>query len=120
MNIPEQFRKDIESFPSANSNPETLVEKFKRSMIIDYEKWHDGIGYNLKLLNCASPEEVAAIEALLLGQGVGDWRDVEALAAIGTPKAREALKAALNSRDHKVRAAVIEYAPELVPEKERS
>ncbi len=109
------------SVPTASSSkPETPVERFQRSMIIDYEKWHDGIGYDLGVLREASAEERKAIETLLLNGGVGDWRDVEALAALGTSRALEALKAPVNSKDHKVRAAVIEYAPELVPDTKRT
>jgi len=38
-------------------------------------------------------------------------RDVEALAALDTARAREALKAAIKSSNHEVRAAVTRYAP---------
>jgi len=104
----------------SSSKPETPVERFKSSMIIDYEKWHDGIGYDLDALRGASEAELAAVETLLISGGVRDWRDVEALAALSTPRAREALKVAMNSKDHQVRAAVIQYAPELVPDTKRT
>lgn len=88
-------------------------------MVIDYEKWHDGIGYDLSLLRSASAEELAAIEALLLARSVDDWRDVEALAALDSPRARVALQAAAKSPDHRVRVAVAECAPALVTREER-
>jgi hypothetical protein len=97
----------------------SALEQFKRSMIIDYEQWHDGIGYDLEVLRGASRKELAAIEALLISHDVNDWRDVEALAALGTPRARKALKAAFRSKDHELRLAVADYAPELVPKTER-
>ncbi len=77
-------------------------------------------GNNFERRGRNTPQILAAIEALLVNHSVSDWRDVEALAALGTPRARKALKAAAKSRDHKVRMAVIEYAPELVPKKELS
>jgi hypothetical protein len=103
----------------SSSKRESPVERFERSMIIDYEKWHDGIGYDLDALRGASEAELAAVETLLISRGVCDWRDVEALAALSTPRARAALTAAMNNKDHQVRAAVMEYAPELVPDTKR-
>ena len=96
------------------------MQRFRNSMVIDYEKWHDGIGYDLEALREASPEERATIETMLIDRGVGDWRDVEALAALNTPRARKALRAALKSDDHQVRMAVMQYAPELVSNAKRS
>ena len=97
----------------------SAVNRFARSMEIDYEKWHDGIGYDLEILRAASPEDRAEIERLLLARGAKDWRDVEALAALGSPAAHAALRKALRSRDHLVRTAVHEYAPELASDAER-
>lgn len=94
--------------------PATALDRFRQSMIIDYEKWHDGIGYDLSVLEAASPGERRAIEDLLVARGANDWRDVEALAAIDSPRARAALRAALKSRDHRLRLAVADHAPRLV------
>ena len=96
------------------SDPNTAVGRFERSMVMDYEKWHDGIGYDLATLKTATPEERRAIETLLIRHGVKDWRDVEALAALGTPQAGEFLKAALHAPDPAISLAVARYAPELV------
>ena len=98
----------------------SAADRFARSMEIDYEKWHDGIGYDLEILRAASPEDRAEIERLVLARGAKDWRDVEALAALGTPAAHAALRKALRSRDHEVRTAVHEYAPALVSDAERT
>ena len=54
------------------------------------------------------------MESLLLERGTQDWRDVEALAALDTPKARAALRAALENPDHQIRAALARCAPELI------
>ena len=103
-----------------NTNPDSAVERFRQSMVIDYEKWHDGIGYDLDIIKKATPEELADIEDLLVNRPVSDWRDVEALAAINSPKARDLLMKALRRGDHQVRMAVADYAPELVPDDERT
>ena len=57
-------------------------------MVIDYEKWHDGVGYDLDAIREASQDERQAIEILLFNRGTRDWRDVEALAALDTARAR--------------------------------
>ncbi|MBX7131941.1 MAG: hypothetical protein K1X67_04595 [Fimbriimonadaceae bacterium] len=61
-----------------------LVDRFRASMNIDYEKWHDGIGYDIDLIPQMSPKEIAEVERIMLGRGVMDWRDLEALDALGT------------------------------------
>jgi hypothetical protein len=83
-------------------------------MEIDYEKWHDGIGYDLDILRAATAEERAQIESILVARGAADWRDVEALAALGTPGARAALAEAIEVGDHRVRLAVMQHAPDMV------
>jgi len=49
-------------------------------MEMNYEKWHDGIGYDLDALEKMTPEELKSVETMLKGRS--DWRDVEALAEI--------------------------------------
>lgn len=96
------------------------LERFRRSMVIDYEKWHDGVGYDLDAIAAASPAERAAIERLLLDRGVRDWRDAEALAALDTAGARAALRDALRSEDAEIRLSVTRYAADLVDEAGRA
>jgi hypothetical protein len=98
---------------------DSLVQRFNASMAINYEKWHDGIGYDIALIGQANATEREQIERLLLGHDTTDWRDVEALAALDTPKARAALKEALADGSVEIRGAVRRYAPHLVSEKER-
>jgi hypothetical protein len=95
--------------------PMSLVRQFEASMVIDYEKWHDGIGYDLSLLKHATAAELTAIEALLLSRGVRDWRDVEALAAFDGERAQAALRTAFASGNAEIRGAVMRHAPALVP-----
>ena len=116
-----------ESYPEREVRPltpvitkaDTAVEKFRESMFVTYERWHEGMGYDLQLLKTATPEEAAEIEKLLLSQGVSDWRDVEALAALNTPRARALLRKALKSRTSQISTAVIRYAPDLISDGER-
>lgn len=100
--------------PAAGDDP---VSRFRRSMVLDHEKWRDGIGYDLDAIAAAaasSPKLAQQIEAILLSEGVKGWREVEALAALDTPRARKALRAAL-SGNTEVRMAVARHAPQLVP-----
>ena len=89
-------------------------------MVIDYEKWHDGVGYDLDAIREASQDERQAIEILLFNRGTRDWRDVEALAALDTAGARAALRQAKHSRDHDVAMAVAHYAPDLLSDEEQT
>lgn len=77
-------------------------QRFLASMVLDFEKWHDGIGYDLDALSELDDADRSAIEATLLARNCEDWRDVEALAALGTPGALEALRACARSRRDEV------------------
>jgi hypothetical protein len=91
---------------------DSIPMRFARSMIIDLDKWRNAIGYDLELIREATMQERNAIERLLLGLGVNDWRDVEALAALATSRAKEALLSAF--KNPQLRGAVAYYAPALV------
>ena len=106
--------------PAPPRSPGTLVERFRESMVCNYERWHEGIGYDLGLLKSATPEELVEIEELLVSRPVEDWRDVEALAALNTPRAKVLLRKALQSSDPAVAAAVARHAPVLVSDAERT
>jgi hypothetical protein len=93
--------------------------RFTRSMEMDFENWHDGTGYDLAALAEAGPEERARIESLLLARGVRDWRDVEALASLNTPGARQALVGAFQRGNAEIRAAVLRSAPDVASREER-
>lgn len=106
--------------PTATPRPKTAVDLFRESMVCTYERWREGIGYDLALLKTATPEELVEIEELLLPRCTDDWRDVEALAALNSPRARVALKRSLKTGKAEIKAAVLQYAPDLVPEAERT
>lgn len=98
----------------------SLVDTFRDSMVMDYEKWHDGVGYDLDLLERATSEERNQIETILLQRGVSDWRDVEALAALKTERSDAALRRALKSSSSEIRTAVLSHAPRLLTDAEKT
>jgi hypothetical protein len=101
------------------SDPNTPLGRFERSMVVDYEKWHDGVGYDMDALNASTGKERSEIEWMILDRGAKDWRDVEALAALGTPAAVQILKEAMRSADPEIRMAVTRYASRIVPDAAR-
>ena len=68
-------------------NPSPAYKRFKSSMIIDYGKWRDGEPYDIAALADVTPEERDLLTDEIIERGSLDWRDVEALRALGTPKA---------------------------------
>jgi hypothetical protein len=91
------------------------VARFRASMTIDYEKWHDGIGYDLDAIREATPSERAQIESLMLARTVQDWRDLEALEALNTAKATAVIRATLKSANPELRlraARALAHEPE--------
>jgi hypothetical protein len=105
---------------SGKSSPVSPLRRFEKSMEIDYEKWHDGIGYDIDAVRSASQTERKAIEQLLIHHSPRDWRDIEALAIIDSGTAREAIKNAIKDPNPAVRVAVTRFAPKLVTDSERS
>ena len=90
------------------------ISRFIDSMNIDYEKWRDGIGYDLEALAEANNVEREQIERILVNKDSRDWRDIEALAILDTPKARSTILRALVGNKNEVNMAVLRFAPELV------
>ena len=66
-------------------------ERFMASTDIDYDKWHDGEGYDLDALRSLQGGERDTAEAWLLVRSHQDWRDLEGLVALGTAQARAAV-----------------------------
>jgi hypothetical protein len=96
------------------------VRRFEQSMIMDFDSWHDGTGYDLDAVASATPDERQRITDLLLARDVTDWRDVEALAALGTPEADERLKRAFHRGSLSLRLSVLRHAPHVVSERQRT
>ena len=98
----------------------SMLQRFEKSMEITYEKWHDGIGYDIDAIRSASPTELETIEQMLIRHNPRDWRDIEALAEINTESASEIIKTAITDPDPEVRIAVSRFAPSLVSDGERT
>ncbi|MBL9167777.1 MAG: hypothetical protein JNN07_08550 [Verrucomicrobiales bacterium] len=106
--------------PASPARVSPLVDRFCASMVIDYERWREGIGYDTSLFSTATSEELVEIETLLLSRPIDDWRDVEALAKLESPRARVKLRAALTDSECSVRVALVQYAAHLLSEEERT
>lgn len=108
--------------PPAPDSPQLL--RFRRSLAIDFNAWHDGIGYDLEALRQAEPADQVAALGLLRRDGLGDWRDVEALACltafpvVASPAAM-LLRRLWREGPAVLRMAVLRHAPQLVGVRER-
>lgn len=87
---------------------------FLASMNIGVDEWRDGIGFNLEALQNVTESERDELVETLSGRLISnpDWREVEALAAIGTPPAKSAIRNVLEHAD----AATQLYAAEKLAE----
>ncbi|MEQ1693124.1 MAG: hypothetical protein ABMA00_17675, partial [Gemmatimonas sp.] len=92
--------------------------RFVESKQIDYDRWKEGIGFDLEALASMSSESRRLVEAQLTPPS--GWRDVEALAALDTPTARETLRRAVRAEDIEVRLAVLSRAPALIDDNTRT
>jgi len=92
--------------------PSEAYQLFLDSMIMNFDRWHDGTSYDLEALERLGPEERTSIEELLIEnlKQAGDWRDVNALVALGTDSA---LKAVNKARFHK-NTKVSDYALKII------
>lgn len=88
-----------------------LVKSFFDSMVMDFDKWKDGIGYDVELISRMNDEQRQEVERQILSKGVDDWRDLEALDWLGTPIAHAAIEQARNSGNQELRLAAQRYGP---------
>ena len=77
--------------------------RFRASMNIGYDEWRDGTGYDLEALQRLAEDERELAMKLLLARHAADWRDIEALDCLGSPRALAEIEDALDSRDITVR-----------------
>ena len=97
------------------------LDRFVRSLFIDYEKWHDGVGFDLDALREVTPTERVVAESRL--DATHDWRDVDALAVLaelGSASAERSLRDALKSGSQEIRLAIMKHAPHLVDDAART
>lgn len=110
----------VSTMRSGPPKPPTLLDRFRESMEMNFDRWHDGEGYDLSLLEKAAPEDLVEIEKLLVSRGVNDWRDVEALVALDSPRARVLLLETLRTGKRELAVAVASRAPGLISDDERA
>jgi hypothetical protein len=121
VKLPRESSEDLDQ--TSNSLQAPLVsplQRFEKSMEIDYEKWHDGVGYDIDAIKLASATELKEIEQFLVQHSPRDWRDIEALAQIDTKSAQQTIKDAIDDPNPAVRIAVTRFAPNLVTSNKRS
>ena len=69
------------------TNPSPAYTRFSESMLIDYSAWKEGTPYDIAALSEITTEERDLLTGELCAKSALDWRDVEALRALATPKA---------------------------------
>jgi len=89
----------------------SAFKRFRDSMNIGYEQWHDGIGYDLEAIDALNESERQSVETILTPRAESDWRDLEALERLGTPRALEAIRQARYSHKPEIRIHAMRYGP---------
>lgn len=79
--------------------PSEAFTRFKSSMNIDYYKWKDGEPYDIAALADITPAERDDLTDEIAARPELDWRDVEALKALATPKALARISHAAQTQD---------------------
>jgi hypothetical protein len=102
----------LAAFLRRHGEPSAAAKKFLASLQLTYDQWHDGDGYDLEALGEVSESECAVIEQILIDHQPRDWRDIEALALFDSGEARQAIAAALNHSDPKVRREAKRHLPQ--------
>ena len=90
----------------------SAYQRFIESMVIDFDKWHDGTGYDLEAIDQMSTEERDRVVTQFLEAGVHDWRELEALERIGTDASHALIFLAREDTDPHLRLAAHTYGPE--------
>lgn len=96
------------------------VERFLAAGKVDHAAWHDGTGYPLDALLGMN---AATRELLVSRLSVQRWRDVAALAALGTATARSALRAGFDAAGParlQIGLALLREMPQILSEAERT
>jgi hypothetical protein len=74
--------------------PSDAFRRYQASTQLDYDGWKEGTPYDLAALDEMTPDERQLIEDDLVGLGNLDWRDVEALKRLNTPRALDRVRRA--------------------------
>lgn len=78
--------------------PSEPFSRFMRSLELDYERWHDGDGFDLEALAGIDESERGDVVRELARRDA-TWREIEALETIDIPPAFLAIKRALRDSD---------------------
>lgn len=111
--------RDVISFQDETPmNPDTVStahKKFMKSMQITQDEWRDGIGFDLDALREVTDSERDSLTLILAQQLTdhGDWRHMEALAAIGTTAATDAIRESLKSKNMETRLHAAKFLAEI-------
>jgi hypothetical protein len=102
--------------------PSETYQQFLDSMTMNFDRWHDGTGYDLETLKRLEPEERLSVEQMLIGnlKDGGDWRDVEALFSLGTTSAHAAVDKARFHHKTKVRDYALRIILDTLNPKEKN
>jgi len=71
------------------------AQRFWASTHVGDEEWRDGAGYDLAALREFDPAERAKAEDFLVRRSGVDWRDIDALDALGSERALIAIECSL-------------------------
>jgi hypothetical protein len=89
-------------------------------MEMNFDKWHDGIGYDLEALDeMTSKDRDNVVELLLNFNQLNAWRNFEALNHLDTPKALTAINNGLRHPSFEVRIAASRFAKNADEDRER-
>ena len=100
--------------PKGDRDPKTrstqAKKRFLESMEMNYEKWHDGTGYDLNALDEMTKEDKDSIVSMLTTNLDEPWRTFEALERINTKQSRSIINDSLNHHSLQVRIAASRFA----------
>jgi hypothetical protein len=106
--------------PSRNPNFSEPYKLFVGSMNITVNEWRDGIGFNIDVLKKVTDSEREVLVRILAErlETNPDWREIEALGAIGTVAAKEILRRSAEHGNSKTRLHAAEQLAKMgEPEK---
>jgi hypothetical protein len=102
------------------ADSKVMLQRFLDSMEMNFEKWHDGIGYDLEALDNMTPTDRDKVVDILLNFNSSNAsRNFEALDHIKTSKASAAIKKALRHPSLEVRIAASRFAKGADSDRER-
>ena len=123
--LPEPPYPDVDALrlgppPPPPPGKNTPLSRFAASMIMNYEKWYDGVGYDLSQIPLMTSDQRKDLEAELITKlrDYGDWRDVEALIELDSPTALAAAAKALKHPTPEVRIYAERHVTVDLPERE--